>query len=72
MIEPTDAQMEALEKVLSGRRGLRQELDEIRNVADERPEIDGDDAETSDPWIKTEYPIVIDIMRAGAKAVLNS
>ena len=63
--EPTPKQMEALERVLSGRKGLRQELDEIRNVDD--PPEDADSAE----WIKHESPLVIDIMREAASAVMS-
>lgn len=62
--------MEALERVLSRRRGLSQELDEIRNVAEEDPRVP--EAPVGTSWIDAEYPIIIDIMRAGAKAVLNS
>lgn len=62
--------MEALERVLSRRRGLSQELDEIRNVAEEDPRVP--EAPVGTAWIDAEYPIIIDIMRAGAKAVLNS
>ena len=69
MNEPTAGQMEALERALSQRRGLRQELDEIRNAHhDSDPPKDED----SGSWLESEYPIIIDIMRDGVAAVLNA
>lgn len=69
MSEPTPEQMEALERALSRRRGLRQELDEIRNVHhDEAPPKDPE----SDDWMEHEYPIIIDIMRDAVQAVLDA
>ena len=69
MSEPTVAQMEALERTLSRRRGLRQELDEIRNV---HHDIDPPASEDSDDWLESEYPIIIDIMRDAVRAVLDA
>lgn len=68
-MEPTVAQMRALERALSRRRGLRQELDAIRDARDaDEPPLDPD----SDEWLKAESPVIIDIMRDGVRAVLEA
>jgi hypothetical protein len=69
MNDPTAGQMEALERALSQRRGLRQELDEIRNA---HSDFDPPKDEDSDDWMESEYPIIIDIMRDAVAAVLNA
>lgn len=66
---PTIKQMQALERSLSKRRGLRQVLDEIRNAheTDDPPENPD-----SDRWIESEYPIIIEIMHEAVTAVLEA
>ena len=66
---PTAGQMEALERALSQRSGLRQVLDEIRDAnCLHDPPKDAD----SDSWLESEHPIIIDIMRNAVAAVLVS
>jgi hypothetical protein len=65
--EPTPKQMEALCRALESRRGLRQELDVIRDAAEEQPVNEG-----SDNWMMHEHPIIIEIMRVGVQAVLDA
>ena len=67
--EPTAKQMEALERALSRRRGLRQELDVIRDANHEHEPPQNEDSVS---WMENEYPIIIDIMRDGVAAVLNA
>lgn len=67
MPTPSSAQMEALERVLSSRRGLKQILDDIRND-DLDPPVNVD----SNEWLQYESPLVIDIMEEAVRAVLNA